>query len=181
MTNNRVPFVCMATKINTEAYIENNYPEKENNQTTFNQSEINTIPWSKWFNIWLNNLRANLPQADSYELSLRLTCDREIAVFNSQYRQKNQPTDVLAFAALENELIPPLELTKSLYLGDIIISLDTASKQASQQQHSLVVELAWLASHGLLHLLGWDHPDDYSLNKMLQKQANLLKLVVITE
>ena len=171
----------MATKLNTEAYIENNYPESGEDKTILDRHEIKKIPWSEWFNIWLTDLRDSLPQAKSYELTLRLTSDREIATFNSQYRQKNQPTDVLAFAALENDLIPPLEFTESLYLGDILISLDTANRQASQQHHSLVVELAWLASHGLLHLLGWDHPDDYSLDKMLQRQANLLKLVAITE
>ena len=81
---------------------------------------------------------------------------------------------------MESEVIFSLELTESLYLGDIVISLDTAHQQAKEQHHSLVTEIAWLASHGLLHLIGWDHPDDYSLNKMLQKQAFLLKLLEIT-
>ena len=171
----------MVTKLNTEAYIEDNYPENGENTIIFNRTEIKQIPWSEWLNIWLTDLRASLPQAKSYELTLRLTSDREIAAFNQQYRQQDRPTDVLAFAALENELISPLEFTESLYLGDIVISLDTANRQANREHHSLVVELAWLASHGLLHLVGWDHPDDYSLEKMLQKQANLLKLVEITE
>jgi probable rRNA maturation factor len=171
----------MTSKIITEAYIENNYLSDGNQQNLRDIERINTIPWSQWFDIWLTALSESLPQASSYELSLRLTSDREITIFNNQYRQKNQPTDVLAFAALESELISSLDLTESLYLGDIIISLDTANKQAEEQHHSLVMEIAWLASHGLLHLLGWDHPDDSSLTKMLQQQANLLKLVEITE
>lgn len=167
----------MAT-ITTEIYLEDNYSY---NDLVIDKQQVRAIVWSKWFNIWLNALDEELPQASGYELSLRLCSDREIATFNQQYRQKDRPTDVLAFAALESELILPQEFVESLYLGDIIISLDTANEQAREQQHSLVIELAWLAAHGLLHLLGWDHPDNSSLSKMLQKQANLLKLVEITE
>ena len=167
----------MATII-TEIYLEDNYSY---NDRAIDKQQVRAISWSRWFNTWLNALDSNLPPASSYELSLRLCSDREITVFNQQYRQKDQPTDVLAFAALESELILPQEFAESLYLGDIIISLDTANEQAREQQHSLATELAWLASHGLLHLLGWDHPDDSSLLKMLKKQANLLKLVEIDE
>lgn len=171
----------MTTKIITEAYIENNYFHDGNQPSQIDINEIEGIPWSQWFDTWLTALAKTLPRANGYELSLRLTSDREITTFNNQYRQKNKPTDVLAFAALESELITPLELSESLYLGDIIISLDTAQRQAQAQDHSLVIELAWLASHGFLHLLGWDHPDDTTLTEMLQKQANLLKLAGITD
>jgi len=61
-----------------------------------------------------------------------------------------------------------------LELGDIIISLETAARQAKEHGHSLVRELLFLASHGLLHLLGWDHPDDASLAAMLARQEALL-------
>ena len=171
---------AMRAKLIVEAYIENNYSDYGINQNISDSSELNEIPWSEWFEIWLFELKENLPPASSYELSLRLTSDREIARFNHQYRQKDRPTDVLAFANLESELIS-LEFTESLYLGDLIISLDTANEQAREQKHSLVTEITWLATHGLLHLLGWDHPDDDNLNKMLKKQANLLKLVKITK
>lgn len=171
----------MVTKITTETYIENNYLSSKSNNHAIDFDWIDNIPWSEWFDTWLNALDDSLPKANGYELSLRFTSDREIAIFNNQYRQKNQPTDVLAFAALESKVISPLELTESLYLGDIVISLDAAYQQAKEQHHSPLTEIAWLASHGLLHLLGWDHPDDYSLKKMLQKQAILLKLVEIID
>ena len=125
-----------------------------------------------WFEIWLAHSDLDLPIASNYELSLRLTDDAEIQLLNSQYRQKDQPTDVLAFAALENDM--PLVPGLPVYLGDIIISVDTANHQALSYQHSLQQELAWLASHGFLHLLGWDHPDEVSLEKMLQRQEQLL-------
>ncbi len=130
-----------------------------------------------WFETWLAQPDLDLPTASSYELSLRLTDDAEIQLLNSQYRQKDQPTDVLAFAALENEM--PLVKGLPVYLGDIIISVDTANRQALTYQHSLAQELAWLASHGFLHLLGWDHPDEANLEKMLQRQEQLLGTIKV--
>ncbi|MBW4573768.1 MAG: rRNA maturation RNase YbeY [Aphanothece sp. CMT-3BRIN-NPC111] len=135
--------------------------------------------WEIWFEQWLETLSPDLPPADAYELSLRLTNDAEIQALNAQYRHQNQPTDVLAFAALEVDCPqPPIEFLASLplYLGDIVISVDTAYRQAQQQGHSLQTELAWLAAHGLLHLLGWDHPDEASLTQMLNQQETLLMM-----
>ena len=63
---------------------------------------------------------------------------------------------------------------EALELGDIVISLETAARQAPDHGHSLAHELRFLASHGLLHLLGWDHPDDASLQAMLARQDQLL-------
>jgi probable rRNA maturation factor len=122
-----------------------------------------------------------IPPAPMYELTLRLTDDSEIQQFNAQYRHQDKPTDVLAFAALEVEspLPPQVQAQMPLYLGDIVISVDTAARQAQQQGHSLQTELAWLASHGYLHLLGWDHPDDESLTRMLNQQVILLQEIGI--
>ncbi|PSB27031.1 rRNA maturation RNase YbeY [Stenomitos frigidus] len=135
--------------------------------------------WEDWFQAWLVALQPNRSPIDSYELSLRLTGDREIQSLNQQYRQQDQPTDVLAFAALESVFVPPQELqsTLPLYLGDIVISVGTAQRQADAQKHPLDIELAWLAAHGLLHLLGWDHPDEESLNRMLKQQQVLLESI----
>jgi probable rRNA maturation factor len=80
---------------------------------------------------------------------------------------------VLSFAALDDAgawLDGP-----SVELGDIVVSLETARRQAQEQGHSLRRELRWLVSHGLLHLLGWDHPDDDSLAAMLALQERLLE------
>lgn len=139
--------------------------------------------WESWFRQWMETLQPDLePDLSSrhYELSLRLTDDAEIQSLNAQYRQKDQPTDVLAFAALEVDA-PPLEDAElePLYLGDIVISVETAQTQATQQNHSLQQELAWLASHALLHLLGWDHPNEARLREMLQQQAFLLQTIGI--
>lgn len=118
------------------------------------------------------------------ELSLQLLDDDAIHQLNATYRQVDRPTDVLAFAALENPLPLPLPepeaIADPLDLGDIAISLDTAARQADERGHPLTVELAWLAAHGLLHLLGWDHPDAESLAAMLACQDRLLRAIALT-
>lgn len=134
--------------------------------------------WEFWFRRWLEELQPEFSPVQSYELSLRFTSDREIQSLNAQYRHQDKPTDVLAFAALETDspITEDMEMLP-LYLGDIVVSIETATRQANQQNHSLETELAWLSTHGLLHLLGWDHPDETSLNCMLEQQRVLLQKV----
>lgn len=141
-------------------------------------TSIDESQWQSWLTTWFNNLDLDLDTDKIYEINLRLTNDEEIQAFNRQFRHQDKPTDVLSFAALEDDF-PDIEEIDAIALGDIIISLDTASQQANLENHSLEIELAWLASHGLLHLLGWDHPDDDSLKEMLTIQTELLKLVAI--
>ncbi|MFM8295743.1 MAG: rRNA maturation RNase YbeY [Microcystaceae cyanobacterium] len=132
--------------------------------------------WQQWFTLWLAQLGADLPPASAYELTLRLTNDQEIQHLNAQFRHQDRPTDVLSFASLEDE-VPSVETDslEPLYLGDLVISLETAARQALEVSVSLTTELAWLAAHGLLHLLGWDHPDDLHLQEMIRRQADLLQ------
>ena len=72
----------------------------------------------------------------------------------------------------------PLQQATTLELGDIVVSVPTAARQAIEQGHSLERELQWLVSHGLLHLLGWDHPDEATLNAMIACQERLLAMAV---
>ena len=161
---------------NAFIYVENLY---EGNLSDRSISNVNSIPWVDWLKIWLESMSPTTDLTQDCEIGLRLTSDRQIQIFNHQYRGFDKPTDVLAFAATEAEIAVPPDITEPLYLGDIVISLDTAQRQAQSQNHSLVVELAWLASHGLLHLLGWDHPDDNSLSQMLKRQSQLIQLLNI--
>ena len=208
--------------------------------------------WQELLALWLAALAAELPadlRSGAYSLGLMLTDDASIAALNSTWRQRNEPTDVLSFAALESGLEdgPPLPLPPGLVeaaglgeefeeeeeedeeedekggedeedreggvmgegldaepgvafgaslafepslalesssdletsgepleLGDIVISLETAARQAAAADTSLEAELLFLASHGLLHLLGWDHPDAESLAAMLSRQEALI-------
>lgn len=157
-------------------YVENLY---QGNLNSASLIDVNAIPWADWLGIWMKSLNIENNLDQDCEVSLRLTSDLQIQHLNCQYRSIDKPTDVLAFAATESEIVIPPEINEPIYLGDIIISLDTANRQAESQNHSLVTELAWLGSHGLLHLLGWDHPDDVSLELMLQRQSQLVKLLKI--
>ena len=154
-------------------------------------------PWHTLLSRWLEQLADELPpelKSPGYSLGLSLVGDAEIAALNADWRDKPGPTDVLAFAAQDDDLdgAPPMPLppglmadddeasddqagdSELLELGDIMISLDTAARQAGEHGHSLERELLFLASHGLLHLLGWDHPDDDALAAMLNRQESLL-------
>ncbi|MDX2097330.1 MAG: rRNA maturation RNase YbeY [Leptolyngbyaceae cyanobacterium bins.59] len=173
-----------------ECYSPADSQQKDNSsQQTENLTvSISEQSWQDWFHQWLDllypagMLNAAAHHPPRYEMTLRLTDDLEIQALNAQYRQIEKPTDVLAFAALEVEGPPsiPSEDSLPLYLGDIVVSVDTAKRQAQEQGHSLREELAWLSAHGLLHLLGWDHPDDESLEQMLEQQAALLHSVGVT-
>ena len=139
--------------------------------------------WQALFSRWLAQLAGELPaelHASAYSLGLLLTDDATIAALNGQWRQRPEPTDVLSFAAQEEcedgRPLPPLPdgLEACLELGDIVISLESAARQAAAAGTSLEAELQFLASHGLLHLLGWDHPDEASLATMLSRQEALI-------
>lgn len=87
------------------------------------------------------------------ELSILLCDDPTIHALNRTHRRKNKPTDVLAFAMREGRPMPG----ESGLLGDVVISLDTAARQAEELGRSLWDEVSWLLAHGLLHLVGYDH------------------------
>ena len=140
--------------------------------------------WEALLSAWLNQLAPELTaalQAPAYSLGLSLVADAEIAELNADWRHKEGPTDVLAFAAQDEATdgAPPMPASgeaEPLELGDIVISVETAARQAPEHGHDLEQELLFLTSHGLLHLLGWDHPDAASLAAMLARQKELVKV-----
>jgi probable rRNA maturation factor len=87
------------------------------------------------------------------ELSLALVADEEMSDINGQYRGQPRPTDVLSFSLFEGEAA---EYRGSL-LGDVVIGIETAARQAAERHRSLDEEVARLLVHGVLHLLGHDH------------------------
>ncbi|MBE9537278.1 MAG: rRNA maturation RNase YbeY [Proteobacteria bacterium] len=87
------------------------------------------------------------------ELSILLTGDEEIRQINADYRNIDRPTDVIAFAMREGDFG---DLHEEI-LGDVVISIDTAKRQAEERGHSLWDELLFLLIHGILHLHAYDH------------------------
>jgi probable rRNA maturation factor len=87
------------------------------------------------------------------ELSILIVDDEEIQVINRDYLQRDNPTNVISFAMQEGE---GGELNPGL-LGDVVISADTAARDAAEVSKSFESELYFLLLHGVLHLLGYDH------------------------
>jgi probable rRNA maturation factor len=104
------------------------------------------------------------------ELSLLLCDDAFIHTLNRDYRGKDAPTDVLAFAQREGEGADP----DDEILGDVVISIPTATRQAEARGHSTAREIQVLLVHGFLHLLGYDHGDDEEEAEMEAAATKLL-------
>ena len=105
------------------------------------------------------------------DLSVLLCDDPTIHELNRTYRGMDKPTDVLAFALLEGQAMPQGEL---LLLGDVVISIPTAIRQAEERQRPVDTEVVELLAHGLLHLLGFDHPDRDTERRM-RARTDLLR------
>jgi len=103
------------------------------------------------------------------EVSITFVADRKIRELNLQYRGLDSPTDVLAFSMREGEF---QEINPHL-LGDVVISVETAQRQAIEAGHSLEEEIGILLIHGLLHLVGYDHMAEEDAVHMREKEHEL--------
>ena len=113
-----------------------------------------------------------LGQAEA-ELSVLLCDDETIAELNEQYRGKQGPTDVLSFPQQEGA---PLPSEGPVLLGDVVISLPTARRQAPSGEGGLRQEVTRLLAHGILHLLGWVHDTPERLAAMEAETERLIAL-----
>ncbi len=102
------------------------------------------------------------------DITLRLTDDDEMRQLNQTFRGEDKTTDVLSF---NQDGVDPE--TGRTYLGDIVISIPQAERQAATQAHSLSAECAFLAIHGTLHLLGFDHYDPQEKAEMWALQDQI--------
>jgi len=111
------------------------------------------------------------------EVSVTLVDDEEIGVLNREYRGIDTPTDVLSFAMLEGEDVVDVNEEGEAILGDIIISAERALRQAEEYGHSFAREVAYLALHGTLHLLGYDHMDEEDKKVMRKREEEILEIL----
>lgn len=120
------------------------------------------------------------------EVVVSLVDDATIQELNRNYRDKDVPTDVLSFAMEESledepEIFFDEEEGEPLpMLGDIIISVPTAKRQAEEYGHSLAREIAFLAVHGFLHLIGYDHMTEEDEKDMFARQDAILDQIGLT-
>ncbi|MBI2903322.1 MAG: rRNA maturation RNase YbeY [Candidatus Methylomirabilis oxyfera] len=104
------------------------------------------------------------------ECGLLLVGDRTMARLNERYREVAGPTDVLSFPMREG----PFQSLSPGLLGDVVISAETADRQAKRAGRSLRTELAALLIHGILHLLGYDHHTPSETKKMKTLEGKLV-------
>lgn len=119
----------------------------------------------------LRRIRAmiHLLQLQKKEVSFVLTDDERIHELNRDFRKVDRPTDVLAFAMQEGEF----GAMAGEVLGDVIVSVPTARRQAEARDVHVLDEVTMLLAHGLLHLLGWDHDTPAKDRRMRAETARL--------
>jgi probable rRNA maturation factor len=109
------------------------------------------------------------------ELGILITDDATIQDLNRRYADEDKPTDVLSFSLREGEeFVSPDDTVR---LGEVIISLDTAKRQAEEAGRALGAEVAHLLVHGILHLLGYDHAEPDEERAMQARERELLSSV----
>ena len=106
---------------------------------------------------------------DDFEVSVSFVDDEQIHKLNLEHRNIDRPTDVLSFPLGENGKYDINHETGALLLGDIVISLETACRQAELYEHSLEREVGFLTVHSMLHLLGYDH-EKSSLEERIMRE-----------
>lgn len=127
---------------------------------------------------FLERIAADVAPGDRRGATLRIVSDRNIRELNRRYRDKNRATDVLAFPA---DPVPAglLSGEEADYLGDLVVSAETAARQAREAGVGLGDEIRLLAVHGYLHLLGYDHEQDRGemvrLERVLRLRHGLLR------
>lgn len=115
--------------------------------------------------------------SDDLELSVIFVNDERIHEINRDYRQIDRSTDVISFALEDNEQFYVEGMPREL--GDIFISIDHAKKQADEYGHSFYREMCFLFTHGLLHLLGYDHMNEEDEKEMFTLQNDILNALNI--
>jgi probable rRNA maturation factor len=123
----------------------------------------------------LGNAMLDALELPDAELSVLLSDDAGIQILNREHRHKDKPTDVLAFPMSENAPDP------GGILGDVVISLDTASRQASSRGRPLIEEVRFLLAHGLLHLIGYDHAEPEEKREMVAMTRRLVRAAPLPE
>jgi probable rRNA maturation factor len=113
------------------------------------------------------------------ELSVLLTNDKHIQELNREHRSKDRPTDVLSFGVERDLAAQPFNAPN--LLGDIVISLDTAARQAMSRRRPLAAEIRWLLAHGILHLMGFDHATAAQKKRMVAWTGRLVRAAALPE
>lgn len=133
----------------------------------------------------LTDLKKIIKKDFTLEVAVLLVCDSQMKKINFEFRQKNKPTNVLSFPALDEKLIRKVGIKKAasaaqhLFLGDIIISYETVKKESLAQKKKFNDHLTHLILHSILHLIGYDHEDKKMAKIMENLEIKILKTLQI--
>ncbi len=139
----------------------------------------NTSRWGVNKDLLLERSKILLDLLDcsSHQVSIVFMDDQDMGEYNLSYRNKNEPTNVLSFPAAEQEIAFPEELTRQ-ELGDVLISLETAQREAIEKKVTLHHRITELIIHGILHLLGYDHEcSSQEAEQMWELEQQLFKQI----
>jgi probable rRNA maturation factor len=114
-------------------------------------------------------------ELENAELSVLLTDDTHIHELNLAHRGKDKPTDVLSFPQDLDDPKNPKQLGPAPLLGDVVISLDTAERQARSRKRELFDEVRFLLAHGIGHLIGYDHATPSEKREMDRMTRRLVR------
>lgn len=117
---------------------------------------------------------------DDAEVSVTLVDNERIRELNNEFREIDRETDVLSFPLGDENGFETNPDTDAILLGDIVISLEKAQSQAEEYGHSFLREVAFLLTHSLFHLLGYDHMTPDEEKEMFAKQEKVLEKLGIT-
>ena len=150
----------------------------ENNQEKVSIPEALEADLTKAMNV-VAELEALSPQT---EVDITLVDDAAIHELIRTYRGSDRPTDVLSFALDEGEEEPEVDDDEIEHLlGDVIISAPTAVRQGEEYGHGLEREMTYLAVHGMLHLLGYDHMEEKDKLIMRKREEEVLRRLDLAE
>ena len=138
-------------------------------------TELVKDEWYEQIEKLLNFAKQQEEISEDAELSITFVDKSEIQEINKMYRDKDKVTDVISFALEEDE--PDIDMSEfdiPRVLGDIIICTDVAQEQSESYGHSFERELGFLALHGFLHLLGYDHMNEEDEKLMFGRQKEIL-------
>jgi len=141
--------------------------------------ESKSIPsltnFQKWVDLTLEVSKAKFIQP---EVTIRVVSNEESQQLNSDYRQKDKPTNVLSFPFEVPDMIPVDEIDE--YLGDLVICESVLFQEATEQHKPVDNHWAHLTIHGILHLLGYDHAIDIEAEEMESIEVKILAKLGIT-
>lgn len=173
----------MKTKTKINIFIENDYEDFPLSDQGIDLAKVtkDAVLMTKYFlskSDWVEKSCLSKYEFERLYFDVVVTDDEKIHEINRDYREKDRPTDVITFALFSDS--PEEErfiFDNEINLGEILVSLDTTLRQAKENNHSFQKELYFLLAHGTLHLLGYDHMTEETLQEMWDIQLKMIEKV----